>query len=38
VSFKPIVDSVVSLREVDAGQQHLEAGRQFAKIVLQISV
>ncbi len=35
--IKPIVDSVFPLREAAAAQQHLEAGREFGKIVLQIS-
>jgi zinc-binding alcohol dehydrogenase/oxidoreductase len=35
--IKPIVDSVFPLREASAAQQHLEAGKQFGKIVLQIA-
>jgi len=35
--IKPIVDSVFPLRETAAAQQHLEAGKQFGKIVLQIA-
>jgi NADPH:quinone reductase-like Zn-dependent oxidoreductase len=35
--IKPIVDSVFPLREAAAAQRHLEEGRQFGKVVLQIS-
>ncbi|MEE9185817.1 MAG: zinc-binding dehydrogenase, partial [Candidatus Binatia bacterium] len=34
---RPVIDRVFSLKEAAAAQQRLEEGKQFGKIVLQVT-